>query len=287
MPTASLDSGIPSGRTVEPAFSDPAAMLSRHGLRAKRSLSQNFLVDSVLAAEIVAALPERPGELVEIGAGPGTMTRALAARRRHVVAIELDPRMIPLLNNQVRGAAVRVVHGDALAVDISAEVDGPYAVFGNIPYHLTGLLIPRLLSLRPAPEWVCVMVQLEVGRRLCAAPGDWSLATLSVRVTATAEFIMRVPAAAFDPVPGVDSALVMLRPGEPAGFAGAEFFDFARAVFQERRKKLPNAVANALGHDVGAGRDVVQRAGIDEMRRPQTLDLNEWERLFEAYRHLP
>jgi len=266
-------------------FKNPAAALAERGLKAKRSLSQNFLVDSVLAAEIVNSLPREPGQLVEIAAGPGTMTRALALERDRVVAVELDDRMIPILRHQVRDLPVEVVHGDALKVDIAAQVEGPYAVFGNIPYHVTGLLVPRLLALRPRPDWVCVLVQLEVAQRLAAAPGDWSLATLGVRISATAEILLRVPAQAFDPVPRVDSALVMLRPGAEAAFADEQFFDFARALFQERRKKLPNAVANALRHDVEAGRDVVRRSGLDAMRRPQTLDLDEWQRLYEAYRH--
>ncbi|MFN2466050.1 MAG: 16S rRNA (adenine(1518)-N(6)/adenine(1519)-N(6))-dimethyltransferase RsmA [Candidatus Dormibacteria bacterium] len=270
------------------AFADPAAVLARHGMRARRSLSQNFLVDSVIARQIVDSLPTDPGQLVEVGAGPGTMTRALAETRERVVAIELDDRMIPILQKEARrAAAVTVVHGDALEVDIPAHVDGRYAVFGNIPYHITGLLIPRLLGLRPQPEWVCLLVQLEVAQRLSAAPGDWSLSTLAVRTSATAEILMRVPARAFDPVPGVDSALVMLRPGPPAAFADAAFFDFARAVFQERRKKLPNAVANAMAHDILAAREVVRRAGLDEMRRPQTLDLSEWATLYSAYRDAP
>jgi 16S rRNA (adenine1518-N6/adenine1519-N6)-dimethyltransferase len=268
---------------VEATFTDPTTVLARHGLRARRSLSQNFLVDSVIAREIVETLPGSPAQLVEVGAGPGTMTRALAAGRERMVAIELDDRMLPLLRKSVRGLDVTVVHGDALEVDIAARVDGPYAVFGNIPYHITGLLIPRLLSLQPRPEWVCVLVQLEVAQRLSADPGAWSLATLAVRASATAETLLRVPARAFDPAPKVDSALVMLRPGEPAAFAGPAFFDFARAVFQERRKKLPNAVANAMAHDVDGARTVVAGAGLDPMRRPQTLDLAEWEVLYRAY----
>lgn len=266
------------------AFRDPVAVLAERGVKAKRSLSQNFLVDSVLAAEIVASLPPAPRQLVEIGAGPGTMTRALALDRDRVVAIELDDRMIPVLRHQVRGLRVDVVHGDALKVDVTAQVEGAYAVFGNIPYHVTGLLVPRLLALRPRPAWVCVLIQLEVAQRLAAAPGDWSLATLAVRASASAELLLRVPAQAFDPVPKVDSALVMLTPGEEAVFADDAFFNFARSVFQERRKKLPNAVANAMGHDVGAGRDVVRRSGLDQMRRPQTLDLAEWGALYEAFR---
>ena len=117
----------------------------------------------------------------------------------------------------------------------------------------------------------------------CAEPGGWSLATLAVRSTATAELLLRVPAQAFDPQPKVDSALVLLRPHARAAFADEAFFDFARAVFQERRKKLPNAVANAFNHDIARGREVVAESGIDAMRRPQTLTLDEWGVLYRAY----
>ncbi|GAC1335341.1 MAG: 16S rRNA (adenine(1518)-N(6)/adenine(1519)-N(6)) -dimethyltransferase RsmA [Candidatus Dormibacteria bacterium] len=270
---------------MDAIYTDPAALLARAGIKARRSLSQNFLVDSVLAAQIVDTLPAEPAQLVEIGAGPGTMTRALASARERLVAVELDDRMIPILQRQLAPYPnARVVHGDALEVNLNAEVDGAFAVFGNIPYHVTGLLIPRLLSLQPRPDWICVLVQLEVAQRLAADPGDWSLATLAVRASASAELVLRVPAQAFDPVPKVDSGLVMLRPSTPAPFADRGFFDFARLVFQERRKKLPNAVANALRHDVVAGRAVVARAGLDAMRRPQTLDLSEWGVLYEAFR---
>jgi 16S rRNA (adenine1518-N6/adenine1519-N6)-dimethyltransferase len=269
---------------VHPEFRDPTATMARNRLTTKKSLGQNFLVDSVLAQAILDALPIEPGSVVEIGAGPGTMTRALAQTRERVAAVELDPRLAPVLRAELapfEGAVV--VEGDALELPLADLLPEPYAVFGTIPYHITGLLVPHLLALEPAPRWVAVLVQREVAERLCAEPGGWSLATLAVRSTATAELLLRVPARAFDPVPKVDSALVLLRPHARAPFAGQEFFDFARAVFQERRKKLPNAVANALGHDVARGREVVARSGLDEMRRPQTLNLDEWAKLYRAY----
>lgn len=272
---------------MDHAFRNPAADVARHGLSAKKSLSQNFLVDAVIGRGIVDALPAQPPYLVEIGAGPGTMTVALAEGRQAVAAVEIDERLAPILRRRVAGApGVTVVEGDALKLDLAALVPAPYAVFGNIPYHLTGLLIPRLLDLEPAPAWVCLLVQLEVAERLCADPGDWSLATLAVRAQASAELLLRVPARAFEPEPKVDSALVMLTPGPRAGFADQAFFDFARAVFQERRKTLPNAVANALRHDVSRGREVVARSGLEAMRRPQTLDLAEWGRLYRAFREV-
>ena len=266
-------------------FRNPAATMARNRLTNKKSLGQNFLVDSVVAQAILDALPPEPRSVIEIGAGPGTMTRALAQTRERVAAVELDPRLVPVLRAELAPFdGVVVVEGDALELPLAELLPGPYGVFGNIPYHVTGLLLPRLLELQPSPAWVCVLVQLEVAERLCAEPGGWSLATLAVRSTATAELLLRVPAQAFDPAPKVDSALVMLRPHARAAFAGKEFFDFARAVFQERRKKLPNAVANALGHDVARGRDVVAAAGLDAMRRPQTLNLDEWGVLYDAYR---
>jgi 16S rRNA (adenine1518-N6/adenine1519-N6)-dimethyltransferase len=266
-------------------FHNPAATMARNRLTTKKSLGQNFLVDSVMAQAILDALPPKPGAVVEIGAGPGTMTRALAQTRDRVAAVELDPRLVPVLSAELApfdGAVV--VEGDVLELPLADLLPGPYGVFGNIPYHITGLLIPHLLELQPPPEWVAVLVQLEVAERLCAEPGGWSLATLAVRSMATAELLLRVPAQAFDPAPKVDSALVLLRPHTRAAFADKEFFDFARAVFQERRKKLPNAVANAFGHDVARGRAVVADSGLDQMRRPQTLNLDEWGVLYNAYR---
>lgn len=267
---------------MDELFADPTAVVARHGLRARKSMGQNFLADGVIARAVLDALPETPGAVVEVGAGPGTMTRALAQTRDRVAAIELDPALARVLRQEVGGA--EVVEGDALEVDIARLLPAPYAVFGNIPYHITGLLLPRLLRLDPAPEWVAVMVQLEVAERLCAEPGGWSLATLAVRAAATAELLMRVPARAFDPAPKVDSALVLLCPVPRAAFADEAFFAFARAVFQERRKKLPNAVANALEHDVTRAREVVEASGLDPMRRPQTLDLQDWDVLYRAYR---
>ncbi len=266
-------------------FADPVSVMERHRIRAKKSLGQNFLSDGVIAGAVLEALPPAPNAIVEVGAGPGTMTRALAETRARVAAVELDPRLVPLLERDFAASpGVQVVPGNALELDLAALLPAPYAVFGNIPYHITGLLIPRLLRMEPRPEWVCLMVQLEVGERLSADSGGWSLATLAVRSVAIAEMLMRVPAHAFEPAPKVDSALIMLRPTAPAPFADDAFFAFARAVFQERRKQLPNAVANALSHDVARGRDVVLRSGLEPSRRPQTLDLQEWEALYRAYR---
>ncbi|HEV3232197.1 MAG TPA: 16S rRNA (adenine(1518)-N(6)/adenine(1519)-N(6))-dimethyltransferase RsmA [Candidatus Dormibacteraeota bacterium] len=266
-----------------PGTPDAVHILSRHGIRAVKSLGQNFLRDGDVVAGIVAAIPAAPERVLEIGPGPGTLTLPLARRGQSVRAVELDHRLVEVLRLEAAGLPVEVVEGDALAVDLDRLVEPPFGVCGNIPYYITGALLPRLLTLRHRPEWVCVMVQEEVAERLCAPPGGWSLATLGVRAYAGAEVVVRVPAVAFEPAPKVDSAVIMLRPQPVPEFVTPGFFDFARAVFQERRKQLPNGVANALGHDVGRGREVVARSGLDAMRRPQTLDLDEWGRLYAAF----
>jgi len=269
---------------MEAGFREPAEALALEGLRPRKGLSQNFLRDETAVLAIAEALPVAPGAIVEIGAGTGVMTHVLA-RSRLVVAVEIDRALVEFLEREFAGnARVEIRAGDAMELDLGHLVAPPYAVFGNIPYHITGALIPHLLILQPQAEWVAVLVQLEVAERLCAAPGGWSLSTLAVRVHADAELVLAVPASAFEPRPNVDSALVMLRPHAAAGFADKDFFDFARAVFQERRKQLPNAVANAMAHDVHRARAVVAHSGLNPQRRPQTLDLAEWERLYSAFR---
>ena len=255
------------------------------GVRPSKGLGQHFLRDETYIHAILDALPPEPTNLIEVGPGTGVMTEGLLAQGRGVTAVELDERLVPQLRHRFEaGGRAIIVAGDALRIDLENLLPAPYAVFGNIPYHITGLLVPRLLALRPRPAWVCVLVQLEVAQRLSAEPGDWSLATLGVRAHADAQLLLRVPGHAFDPPPKVDSALVLMHPHAAAPFAEPAFFDFARLVFMERRKKLPNAVANAMAHDVDAARAVVERAELAPERRPQTLDLEEWGRLYARYR---
>jgi 16S rRNA (adenine1518-N6/adenine1519-N6)-dimethyltransferase len=257
---------------------------SAPALRPSKGLGQHFLRDEGYINAILEALPAQPVNLVEVGPGTGVMTEGLLAQGRNLAAVELDGRLVADLRRRFEPSGrFSLVAGDALEVDLGGLLPQPYAIFGNIPYYITGALVPRMLASTPGAEWVSVLVQEEVAERLCAPPGGWSLATLGVRAFADADLVLRVPAYAFDPAPKVDSALVVLRPHAPVPFAGARFFDFARLVFMERRKMLPNAVSNAMDHDAGAAREVVERADLDPARRPQTLDLDEWGRLYGAY----
>jgi 16S rRNA (adenine1518-N6/adenine1519-N6)-dimethyltransferase len=252
------------------------ALFARHRFRPSHRLGQNFLVDPGLRDRVAEELAaDAEDEILEVGAGPGTLTVALAQRARRVIAVEIDRRLLAMLREVVGGdRRVEVVEGDVLKLPLPAVP----LVAGNIPYYLTGALLPRLLDRPDRPRRVGLVVQKEVAERW-TTPGDWSLATLAVQVFAVPELRFELPRGAFWPEPAVDSALVTMetRPRPAVDVASlAGFFRFAERVFQFRRKQLGGILAR-----LGAPEAAVE-AGIDPSRRPQTLSLAEWEALYRA-----
>lgn len=267
-------------------------LLLRHRVRLQHRLGQNFLVDPVLrdaAAEASGAT--RDDDVLEVGAGVGTLTIALAERARRVVAVEFDRALIGALREVVGGLDnVELVQADILRFDVAAAFPrGGQVVAGNIPYHLTGALIPKLLEPEPRPQRLSFVVQQEVAERWTAA-STASLATLAVQVFAEARIVLTIPASAFTPPPRVDSALVVLevrdRPAVEVGDFGP-FFRFAEGVFQFRRKQLGGTVARITGLSGAEAASRLREAGIDPLRRPQTLSLEEWETLYRAVNARP
>ena len=273
---------------------DPAApdqlfeLLRRHRVDAKHSLGQNFLTDPAIRDAVADAADITPDDdVLEVGAGPGTLTVALARRCRRLVAVELDRRLIPALREVVAAHPnVEIVQADILRYDIHAAFpQGGEVVAGNIPYNLTGALIEKLLQPAPRPRRLSLVVQKEVAERWTASTGA-SLSTVAVQVFATARIAMTIPASAFTPPPRVDSALVSLevreRPAVDVSDLNA-FFRFVEAVFQFRRKQLGGALGRigGIGSTNAAAR--LRDAGIDPQRRPQTLTLAEWEAIFGGF----
>lgn len=261
---------------IDPARgADLEALLRRHRITLQHRLGQNFLVDPAVRdviADAAGASPE--DEVLEVGAGVGTLTIALAPRARRVVAVEFDRNLIPALREVVGGLDnVEVVQADILRYEAHAEV-----VAGNIPYNLTGALIPKLLDKPPRPRRMSLVVQKEVAERWTATTMA-SLATVAVQVFAHAHLVMTIPASAFTPPPRVDSALVVLevrdRPAVDVDDMNA-FLRFVESVFQFRRKQLGGTLAR-LG---SISRDDI---GVDPTRRPQTLTLPEWETVYRAF----
>jgi len=275
---------------IDPADSHQLdQLLRRHRIDLKHSLGQNFLIDPGFRDAIAEQAGLSPqDEVLEVGAGVGTLTVALAPRCRRVVAVELDGRLIPALRESLDGLDnVEVVRTDILRFNVrSAFPAGNEVVAGNIPYNLTGALIRKLLDDPPRPRRLSLVVQKEVADRWTASSGA-SLATVAVQVFAEARTLLTIPAAAFTPSPRVDSALVGLevrpRPAVHVDDLKA-FFRFVEAVFQGRRKQLGGTLGRMSGIGSTAAGARLREAGIDPERRPQTLHLGEWEALYKEFR---
>jgi 16S rRNA (adenine1518-N6/adenine1519-N6)-dimethyltransferase len=270
-------------------LTDPKTLTAvgrRVGLRRDTSLGQHFLIDRDVLDAIVDALDPGPdSDVLEIGCGLGTLTGALAARARRVVAIDIDPACVAGTEiTQRANANVSVLEADARIVDPGAlGFSTGWLATGNLPYQLTGLVLMRLVEDEQPPARAVVLVQREVAARLAAAPGDWSLATVAIRSLAEVERILDVPPSAFDPPPAVHSSIIRITPSPKADpLIRSSILALAKPLFQSRRKTLRNGVSRALGGDLAGAGVALADAGIDPGRRPGTLRLDEWELLARA-----
>ena len=283
-------------------LSSPAAvsaLLKKHQLHPRRRFGQNFLVDGNTLAKIVGAGDVGAGDSVlEIGAGLGVLTRALAeavGETGRVVSLEIDRDLLPALAETVGGLAqVSIVPGDAMALDwpawLAAEFqDGAVKVVANIPYNITTPLLAALLAHKARLSRIVLLVQKEVAQRLTAAPGTDDYGALSVfaQFHAAVETVGIVSRRVFLPAPDVDSAIVRLVPyaAPPVSVADeAQFFAVVRAAFGQRRKALLNALSGdpALGWSRARAAAALEQAQISPQRRGESLGLEEFARLAAA-----
>ena len=265
-----------------------AAVLKRSGLRADKSLGQNFLQDSSALEKIAEAAEILADDCVlEIGAGLGSLTRYLAVSAREVTAVELDADLLaPLQAVLSPYRNVRVVHGDILKLSISELIDQTnYIVAANIPYHITSAIIRHLLEGEIKPRRIVLTVQKEVAERICAEPGDLSLLALSVQVYGKPGIAATIPAGSFHPVPKVDSAILRIdiydEPLIPKELL-ITFFKLIKAGFSQKRKTLRNSLSSGLHIPPPQAEALLTSAGIDPMRRAETLSIEEWKGLCEG-----
>ncbi len=260
------------------------ALLTEHGLTPSRALGQNFVVDANTVRRIARLAGVSPGdEVLEIGAGLGSLTLALVETGAHVTAMEVDRYLLAPLASVVEPLGVVVHHADALRADYSQILTGPTMVVANLPYNVATPLVLHLLETQPLITGLLVMVQKEVGERFAAQAGDEAYGAVSLRVQyyADATVVGKVGPNVFVPKPKVDSALVKFVRREsvrvdPALVGEAELFSVIRTSFGQRRKMLRRSL-----HDwVTEG--VFERAGVDETRRPEELTLEEFARLAAA-----
>lgn len=265
-----------------------AAVLKRYGLRADKSLGQNFLQDSFALEKIVAAAEIQPTDTVlEIGPGLGSLTRYLAASAKEVVAVELDQDLIPPLEAVIAPYQnVRVIYGDILDLSPQALItQDDYLVVANIPYYITSAVIRHLLENDSKPRRIVLTIQKEVAERICAKPGDMSLLALSVQVYGKPGFVAKISAESFFPAPKVDSAVLTIdiypTPQIRSELLNS-FFKLIKAGFSQKRKTLRNSLSAGLHLAPDKVASILIQVDIDPQRRAETLGLKEWERLCVA-----
>jgi 16S rRNA (adenine1518-N6/adenine1519-N6)-dimethyltransferase len=249
--------------------------LDRHGVRPSRTLGQNFVIDPNTVRKVVAAAALDGSERVlEIGAGVGSLTVALAGAAAHVVTVEIDSRLIAILQETLVGHAnVDVVHANALHEDLGAL--GANRVVANLPYNIATPLVMKVLGEVPMVEELTVMTQKEVGERLAAGPGSrvYGQASVMVAYHARASVAASVSRRAFYPVPRVDSVVVRIsRRPRKVSVDLEHLRAIVRAAFAQRRKTLRNALASVAGSSEAA-EDALNRAGIDPRGRAEEIDL--------------
>ncbi len=259
-------------------------VIARHGLAARHALGQHFLLDANLTARIVRLAGDLGGRhVIEVGPGPGGLTRALLdSPAASVTAIEIDPRAIAAMQELAAAdpGRLRVVAGDALALDLATLTPAPRRIIANLPYNIATPLLIGWLRQAAAFESLTLMFQQEVADRIAAAPGSRTYGRLSVLAQwiCDVELGLRLPPAAFVPPPQVFSAVVCLTPHavqpDPARFAAME--RLTAAAFGQRRKMLRAALRSALGP---AAADLLRDAGIAPERRAETLSVAEFDRL--------
>ncbi len=266
-------------------------LLREYGYRPKKHRGQNFLVrEDVLRSITAAARVSEDETVVEIGPGPGNLTRRLADQARLVVAIEIEPELTSLLKAELRADNVKVVRADALDMDFRelAREHGRLKIVANIPY---GITTPLLFKFLDTPEFfseIFLLVQKEVARRVAAAPGKKPYGILAARtqLMARPEIVLEVGPEAFSPRPKVDSALLRLsmrdEPLAPVG--DLELYGkVVRASFAQRRKKLRNSFTSTdprLGRELAV--EAMEEAGVSPDRRAETVTVEEFAALTNA-----
>ena len=263
-------------------------VLSRHGFSFSKGLGQNFLINPTVCPRMAEMGNAKPGwGIIEIGAGVGVLTAELARRADKVVCIEIDSRLLPVLDETLAEFDnIKIVNEDVLKVDlhklIEQEFAGmPVAVCANLPYYITSPIIMNLLEAHLPIASLTVMVQKEAAARLCAEPGSREVGAVSIAVRYYSEpkILFQVSRGSFLPAPEVDSTVIRLdvrdRPPVEVG-SEEQFFKVVRAAFSQRRKTLPNTLSAGLGIPKSQAIEMLEKAGIPTNLRAEQLTLDQF-----------
>ena len=262
-------------------------VLRRHDFTFSKALGQNFLVNPSVCPRIAEMGNAREGfGVIEIGTGIGVLTNELAKRADKVVAIEIDERLLPVLEETLaEHDNVKIINNDVMKVDLHKLIEEEFqglsvAVCANLPYYITSPILMMLLEERLPITSITVMVQKEAGARLCAPVGtrDMGAVTVAVNYFSKPKILFNVSRGSFMPSPNVDSCVVRfdIREQTPQGVTDeAVFFRTVKAAFSQRRKTLVNSVSSSLGADKSAVLEAVQKSGLKENVRPEQLTMEQ------------
>lgn len=272
-------------------------ILNKFGFSFKKSLGQNFLIDTNVLRNIVdsANIGDTSG-VIEVGPGIGALTEQLAKKAKQVVSFEIDQRLLPVLEETLAPYSnVKIIHSDVLKANIQETIDQNFKdiddlmVVANLPYYVTTPILMKLLEEKLPIRGIVVMIQAEVADRIAAKPGskDYGALSIAAQYYAQAEKVMTVPASVFVPQPRVDSAVLRLTIREKPAVEvqdEAYFFQVFHASFANRRKTILNNLVHNLGPKEKKDDilEALEEAEIDPVRRGETLSLEEFARLSDS-----
>lgn len=269
------------------------SLLNKHGFSFKKSLGQNFLIDSTVCPAMAKAACDKNTGVLEIGPGVGVLTAELSKKAKKVVAIELDERLKKLLPITLAECDnVNVIFGDAMKLDLKKIIKENFydcervVVCANLPYYITSPIVMMLLESRLPIETITVMVQLEAAERLCAEVGsrEAGAVTVAVNYYAESEILFEVGRESFMPSPNVDSAVIQLKIRKQPKINvsdEARFWRLVKACFAQRRKTLVNTVSNTMNIDKTALRTALGKLGLSETVRGEQLTIEQLAELSE------
>lgn len=268
-------------------------IFARHGFSFSKALGQNFIVNPSVCPKIAEMGGAAKGVgVIEIGTGVGVLTHELAKRAEKVVAIEIDTRLLPILEETLsEHKNVTIINGDIMKLDLAEIIAEHFqgmevVVCANLPYYITSPIIMMLLESRLPISAVTVMVQKEAGVRLCAEPGtrDVGAVTIAVRYYSEPELLFNVSRGSFMPAPNVDSCVIRLNLRKDNKYNAADekfFFRTVRGAFSQRRKNLLNSLSSSMGIDKKTVAAAVEKAGLPANIRPEQLLMEDFIRVSE------
>lgn len=267
------------------------AVLEKNGFHFSKALGQNFLINPSVCPRMAALSGAADcAGAVEVGPGIGVLTWELSQVAKKVVSIELDKRLLPVLDETLADCNnVKILNADVMKLDLRRMIEeefpgGEVAVCANLPYYITSPVIMRLLEERLPVTSITVMVQKEAAERLCAHPGERACGAVSAAVWyyAEPEILFQVSRGSFMPAPNVDSAVIRLRIRRTSPVEVADepfFFRVVRAAFAQRRKTAVNSIANTLGRSKQAVAAAFDAAGVPQNARAEALTLEDFAAL--------